>query len=64
MSGIEDAVSLLAGLIRRGRVRGSSGDGVRWSLVRPLADYLDYEMGLPSSHRLMLHVRATGEGNA
>ena len=63
VSGTEDAPSLLAGLIRRALRRGS-GDGIRWSLVRPLADYLNYGMGLPSSHRLMLHIRATREGNA
>ncbi len=64
LSGIEDAASLLAGLIRRGLMRRSSGDGIRCSLVRPPADYVDYETGLSSSHRLMLHVQAAQEGSA
>ncbi len=45
-SGTDGSVSLLVDLTRGGLVRRPSGDGVRCSLVRPLADYFDHETGL------------------
>jgi DNA-binding SARP family transcriptional activator/tetratricopeptide (TPR) repeat protein len=54
-------VNLLADLTRRGLVRRGSGDGVRWSLVRPLRDYFDHEAVLPPGDRAALHIAAGKE---
>lgn len=59
--GNADAEGLLSDLTRRGLVRRDSGDGVRWSLVRPLQDYFDHEAVLAAGDRAVLHRAAAQE---
>lgn len=59
--GVEDGESLLADLHRRGLVRRASGEGARWSLIRPLQDYFDHEAVLSADERCALHRVAAQE---
>ena len=58
--GHDDPTALLAELSRQGLVLRTGG-GVGWSLVRPLREFFEHEVGPSASERTALHVAAARE---